>query len=77
MRSFTKFGPNWFSRFYVYWVQTDRDRQAKYILACIYLFLDAAPLPGAHNGAESSIIRSQSPGANPGICPIVTYLYKY
>ena len=52
------------------------ERQTRKVI-CIFLFLDAAPLPGAHNGAESSIIRSQSPGANPGIYPIVTYLYKY
>ena len=46
------------------------DRQAKFIYR--FIFVDAAPLPGAQNGAESSIIRSQSPGANPGICLIIT-----
>ena len=34
--SYTKFGPDRFSRFDVYWIQTDRqtDRQAKRIFRC-------------------------------------------
>jgi len=31
VRSYTKFGPDRFSRFQVYWIQTDRQRPAKYI----------------------------------------------
>ena len=37
VRSHPKFGTDWFSRFDVHWIQTDkqRDRQAKYIDRCI------------------------------------------
>jgi len=30
VRSYTKYGPDWFSRFDVYWIQTDRqaDKQS-------------------------------------------------
>ena len=40
VRSHKKFGPDWFSRFDVYWIQTNRqtDRQAKFIWF-LYVFL--------------------------------------
>ena len=38
VKTHTKFGPNQFSGFHVYWIQTDRetDNQAKYILHDVF-----------------------------------------
>ena len=41
MRSHVKFGPDQFSRFDVYWIQTDRQTNKAYIEICIeFIYVD-------------------------------------